>query len=196
MTIENSNAAILDAIETPEAEVKPVVPVVDEKPSGEVEKPEPQTFELKLPEGSLLPTEHFEKVKSWAQENKISQEDAEKALERDGSTWKAFHESQAVTVKNKVDSWPTELKQDKDFGGDKFNETVSLASRVLDHFGDASFKKELNESGLGNHPGLLKWAARVGRAMKSDELVVGKSTTMPERLSTSQVLYGSNEGKK
>lgn len=207
MTTENSSAAAAvtetttetPAVETPVtppvAEVVEAQKPVEEKPAESISV-EPQTLDLKIPEGSLLPVEHVEKIKTWAQENKVSPEEAQKALERDSSTWKAFHEGQVQTVKKTIEAWPEQLKADKDFGGEKFKETVDLASRVLDKFGDADFKKQLQESGLGNNPGLLKWAARVGRAMKNDELIMGKSTTAPVLKPTSQVLYGPKEGTK
>lgn len=204
MTTENSaaTAVVTETVtETPVVETPAVVEVaeaqkpVEEKPL-EATPVEPQTLDLKLPEGSLLPVEHVEKIKAWAQENKVSPEEAQKALERDSSTWKAFHEGQVQTVKNTIEAWPNQLRADKDFGGEKFKETIDLASRVLDKFGDADFKTELNKTGLGNHPGLLKWAARVGRAMKSDELIMGNMTTAPALKPTAQVLYGPKEGTK
>jgi soluble cytochrome b562 len=198
MTAEDSTATAVvteTVTETPVVEVAEAQKPVEEKPTESIPV-EPQTLDLKIPEGSLLPVEHVEKIKTWAQENKVSPEEAQKALERDSSTWKAFHESQVQTVKKTIEAWPNELKADKDFGGEKFKETVDLASRVLDKFGDADFKKQLQESGLGNNPGLLKWAARVGRAMKNDELIMGKSTTAPVLKPTAQVLYGPKEGTK
>lgn len=189
---------VTPVVETPVVET-PVVPAeapkVEPTPS-EVKPPEPQTLELKLPEGSLLSADHVEKVKAWAQENKLSSEEAQKILERDSSTYKTFHEGQAQLVKNTIEKWPEQLKADPEFGGAKYEETVTMAKRGLDAYGDAQLKEELNKTGLGNHPLILKAFARVGRAMADDSFIQGSTEVPAVRKSTADVLYANSTSKK
>lgn len=67
---------------------------------------------------------------------------------------------------DKSEEWTEALK--KEFG-DKFEENTALAARAAKMFGDAETLKWLNESGLGNHPSLVKMFANIGNLLKEDK---------------------------
>ena len=77
---------------------------------------------------------------------------------------------------------------DKEFGGDKLNENLALASKAMDAFATPELKQVLDQTGLGNHPELIRAFVRVGRQISEDRLVpggsmpVGDSRTIAERL--------------
>jgi hypothetical protein len=79
---------------------------------------------------------------------------------------KANVEGHATLVKG----WADEVKTDKDIGGDKLAENLGVAKKALD-LGPPELKALLNESGLGNHPAVVKWAIAVGKALSEDKFV-------------------------
>mgnify|MGYP001166429529 CR=1 FL=1 len=59
----------------------------------------------------------------------------------------------------------------KEFGDD-YNKNVELARRAFLQYGDAETVKFLEESGLGNHPGLIKTFSRIGQSLSEDNALL------------------------
>jgi hypothetical protein len=68
-----------------------------------------------------------------------------------------------------MQQWRQQIEQDAHVGGDKLPETVGYARRALDVFSTPDVLDVLEESGLGNHPGLLRLLARIGRDFASED---------------------------
>lgn len=62
------------------------------------------------------------------------------------------------------------LELKRDFGT-KFDVEVGHAKKALDAYTDKAFKDYMNETGLGNHPALVKAFAKIGRELSEDRLV-------------------------
>lgn len=58
----------------------------------------------------------------------------------------------------------------KEFG-QAYDEKVSLAKSAVLEFGGEALKKALNETGLGNHPDMIRAFAKIGKAIASDEIL-------------------------
>ena len=109
---------------------------------------------------------------SWAKDKKVAPDLAQEILNRE-----AAHEaSQAADYAKQVETWKTELQNDKEFGGDNLPKNVELAQRVVKKFGSESFQQALTDSGLGNHPELVKVFAKIGKAIGEDNIVLPGST--------------------
>lgn len=146
---------------------------------------------LTLPEGSLLDASVIEKTVAEATALGLSPEKAQEALNGKSETVKAFMaaaEARHVTMSRT--QWVAELKADKDFGGDRFDETAKLAGRAIEKFGDPELSRALNASGFGNYPALVRWAARVGRAMSEDGIVRPNSGGGGAKKTFEETFYG------
>ena len=62
----------------------------------------------------------------------------------------------------RVAEWATQVQADPEIGGANYAKSVQLAGTVMDRFLDADSRQFLNESGLGNYPGLVKAFAKIG----------------------------------
>ena len=71
------------------------------------------------------------------------------------------------------EGWADQSKADKEFGGDKLNANLALASKAMDAFATPELKELLNASGLCNHPEMIRAFYRAGKAMSEDNLVPG-----------------------
>lgn len=74
---------------------------------------------------------------------------------------------------SEVEGWKTEFQNDLYFGGAKAEQTLSQARKVVNSLGlpeeVARIKTELNRTGLGNHPVLIKGLARLARFVNREE---------------------------
>ena len=146
-----------------------------EKEKGEPGKPEP--YEIEAPEGYPITPENLKSLNAHFNELGLTKEQAEKALAYRAEQYAAFQASQQAQRK----SWITEIQADKEYGGEKFKETVADAKRALAQFDDdGSIRGLLNETGYGDNPAIIKIFAKVGRALAEDR-IIGKAGEITEK---------------
>jgi len=167
----------------------------DEKPSEEKEEPKPDEeseekkeeekseeskedkkedeseLVLKAPEDSKLNEADMERITSYAKENGLSKEAAQKLVENESEARDEYFDSLQEQHKQMIGKWQDQCKLDKEIGGDNFSKNIELARRVAHKFGTQEFLADLDSSGYGNHPEVVRTFARIGRAMSNDELV-------------------------
>lgn len=149
----------------------------------------PDKYELVRSEESLLSDETVEGLEKYARENGLSNEKAQELLDRQNQLLAEFSEKQKSEMEQEISAWVEEAKKDKEIGGDKFNESIEMAKRVVEKFGSDEFKKALNSSGIGNHPELIRTFARIGRMMADDSFVKPDSVSGSER-TAEEIFYG------
>lgn len=155
----------------------------------------PEKYDLKLPEGSVLDAKSVEKVSSYAKEKGLSNVQAQEILEREHSAVADFVNAQKAHMDEKVSSWQSALTSDAELGGEALKANAELSSRVVTRFGSDEFKKILKDTGLGNHPELVRVFSRIGKSMGDDQLVLPGSQPVSKR-SHVDVLYGKTETKE
>ncbi len=174
VTTETADALYKEApkVETP-VETKEPPKEVSETPKETIKPVE--KYELKLPEGSPLQAEHIEKLSNFAKEKGLTQEQAQLFLERESSAVADFAQTQMAQLEQMKTEWFEAAKSDKEIGGDNFAESAENAKRVIQKYASSSLKEELNKTGYGNHPELLRIFARIGKEMANDKLVLSGS---------------------
>ena len=85
------------------------------------------------------------------------------------------------------EDWQAQVKADKEIGGDKFERTAKQCGRVMKQFGTAEFGTFLDNFGLGNHPEMIRFMARVGNAITEDE--PGGSASVGGKEDAASILY-------
>jgi hypothetical protein len=147
-----------------------------EKGTGD-EPAVPESYDLKLPENALLDAKALEGATEFAKELGLSNEQAQKLLERDNATVQSFVEATQVKQQEQVQAWEEELSADKEFGGDHLDESLEHAKSVLKRFDDADqgLLELLNSNGYGSNPRVVKVLARIGKAMAGDQLLTGNA---------------------
>lgn len=156
-------------------------------------------LELKLPDGVDAKDASLGEFKKAAAEFGLDTVKAQRMFDLHHKTLsaavtareKSGAEARATKLDQTVAGWKESLKTDKDFGGAKLPETHADVARVMKKYGDdKELRQMLDETGWGDHPGLVKLIARIGRDMREDKLVSGQpgaggKKTLPE------LLYGS-----
>jgi hypothetical protein len=159
---------------TPPADGKPVQPTATEqaKPDAtKVEaKPADKAATLLAPEIKLTVPEGFDAkgIEDFAKKHSLSQEAAQALLDERVAERKAAAEAEQAKLAALPQQWLEQTKADKDIGGQNLPTTLANAQRVLSRFGTESFRNALNQTGLGNHPELVRFMAAIGRAMGED----------------------------
>lgn len=172
----------------------PVV-VHPETPAASAPPKVEPAFDLKLPEGSHLDPGAVERIVSFAKEQGLSKEQAQGLLNREDAAVAAYVTGEKEGYVKEQKAWMDSLKADKEIGGVAFDESVALAKRAVDTFGTDAFKKALNETGLGNHPELVRVFARIGRNMADDKIVRPGSVPAAKK-SPEQVFYPDTPSKE
>lgn len=161
----------------------------DDKASGATN--EPAKFDLKLPENSPLTTAHLEAVTSLAKEKGLTPEVAQLVLERESNALSSFLSEQQNQHEKQIQQWVKDAEGDKEIGGASFKESAHLAAQVAKKFGSEQLIKELNDSGYGNHPELIRLLARIGKQMDNAKLVMPNAGAANGVKSAASVLYPS-----
>ena len=164
--------------------------VVDDVKPGTDDKP--VDYSLARSEESKLSEDDVKGIEAFAKDKGLNKEAAESLLKSQGDLVDSYAQSQADQFKTTQENWSQELKDDKDFGGEKLEQTAKNAQLAAERFMSEDFREMLEKSGFGNHPGYIKAWAKVGAAMADDTFVHGKSNnTTP--LSMAETFYGKNE---
>lgn len=146
-----------------------------EQAEGEQSKPEgaPEKYEFKAPEGKDFSPQVLSAFSDAAKELNLTQDAAQKMLDKIGP---AFAERQEAAMTEARTQWANDSRSDKEFGGGKLDENLAVAQKALEKFGSPELRTLLNESGLGNHPEIIRAFYRAGKAISEDSFVGGKAS--------------------
>lgn len=131
---------------------------------------QPTQYEFKAPEGRSFDPEVIKAYGDIAKELSLPQEAAQKMLDKIGPMLQDRQAQQLSEIRN---SWVSDSRADKEFGGEKLQENLAVARKALDSFGTDELRALLNESGLENHPEVIRLLYRAGRAISGDRYVGG-----------------------
>ena len=188
-TTQDSTNVVVDANVT--ADANATAPVESNQASATTAVDvKPTEVELKLPEGTLLKPETVEQIKSLAKEKNLSSEVAQELLNREHLALDSFHKQQVDLVEKTKQVWAEESKKDAEIGGESFGRNLELAKRALEKFATPKFIEEIDSSGYGNHPELIRIFSRIGKMIANDSLVMANSHGVSNAKSLEDVFYG------
>jgi oligoendopeptidase F len=116
-----------------------------------------------------------------AKELKLTQEQAQRIADLGAKQSERWLQAQQEVMQKAEEQWLETVQTDKEIGGDKLNENVAVALKAIDTFGSPELKAFLKESRLGNHPEMIRFAYRAGKAIANDSVVPGGRSTNGER---------------
>lgn len=152
-------------------------------------KPEaPESYEFKPIDGVSVAPEVIERFSAVAKDLKLSQEAAQKVFEEMAPAIQAHQVAQVQAV---TAEWAKQSTADPEFGGEKLQENLAVAKKALDTFGTPELRNLLNESGLGNHPDVIRFMYRAGRAISEDKFVVAGASQAKAK-DPAEILFGGN----
>jgi hypothetical protein len=181
LTADPAVQAAVDPAQTPTQAADPAAAPEGAKPADAKAEGAPEQYaDFTAPEGAEFNAEVLEEFKALAKESNLSQEAAQKLAEVGVKAVQKAQGDFTAKIEAMQTQWVNDSRADKEFGGDKLGENVSVAKKALDAFGTPELNQMLRESGLGNHPEIIRAFYRVGQAISEDRLVPGdRKSTAP-----------------
>lgn len=141
-----------------------------DKPAEGEKQGAPERYEFKAPEGTELGSDVTDAFAGVAKELNLTQEAAQKVVDKMAPL---MAQRQAEQVQAVQKQWRDESTADKEFGGDKLTESLATARKAMDAFASPALKQTLEQTGLGNHPEVIRMFVKVGKAISEDGFVNG-----------------------
>lgn len=191
-------------------EKKPDVEVKDEKkpeektedkPAAPVVPVVPEAYELKAADGVEVDKGLVDLATPVFKELSLTNDQAQKIS--------SFYETQVLpgvsqsvqgeTLRllglGEIGKWTDQSKADTEIGGAKLEETLAMAAKARDQFSTPALKTFLEESRIGNHPEVVRFMAKVGRAISEGTFETGGHGASEAR-EAHQILYGAEFQRK
>lgn len=168
------------------------------EPPKDGAQPKPQSApkegyaDFKLPEGIEPNAKLMDGFKGLAKELDLSQDAAQKTVDLWAQNLQAEIDNRMADFESQVEEWG---KQSEALFGDKSKEAFGVADTAVARFGDAALRQLLQETGLGNHPSMVKFCHAVGMALKEDKAPGGRSAG-DDSVSTAALMFDKMEPKK
>ena len=187
-----------DATVTPPAAVVPPAEPAkkdESAPAAKAETPPakdavPEKYELKLSEGSQLKPEHLEEISTYAKSKNLTQEQAQELLSREEAVVKSHVDGQQKIVNDEIENWKVLTSQDKEIGGEALPQNLEFAKRALGRFGNDVFRGMLDATGFGNHPEVIRFFSKIGKAIAEDKIIAPGAQGGPTIQSMEEKFYG------
>jgi len=136
---------------------------------GEGSPTAPGTYaDFVMPEGVDVDSALLAEASPIFKELGLSQEQAQKLVDFQAKQVQAGSQGQVDAFNQMMNDWQDQSRNDKEFGGDKFEESVGVARSAIDKFGTPELKQLLEEHGVGNHPEVIRFMVKVGRLTAED----------------------------
>ncbi len=153
------------------------------------EKVAPEKYELKAADGTTLDPEALGELEGIARELKLSNEEAQKVTDIGAKLAQKWEAKQADTIQKAAAEWAATATADKEYGGEKLTESLATAKKALDAFGTPELRSLLNDSRLGNHPEVIRFMVRAGKAISEDRMVTGGAGPATAGANVAKSLY-------
>ena len=132
----------------------------------------PESYEFKAPDGVQFDDAVIGAFSEVAKELNLPQDQAQKVLDKMAPVIAARQDEQFQAARTE---WAEAAKTDKEFGGEKLTENLGTAKKALDALATPELRTLLEESGLGNHPEVIRVFYRAGKAISEDGFVSGQA---------------------
>ncbi|MCC8066921.1 MAG: hypothetical protein LIO94_07450 [Clostridiales bacterium] len=151
---------------------------------------EPYTLEMNDEDLPLL-KQQLESFTGTCRELGLSKSQAEQVL-----AWQKdrLREAETETQRNTemvMREWNTEIRNDSEFGGIRYTRTIADARAALATFDpDGSLRQLLKDTYGEYHPDVIRFAARIGRAISEHKFVEGNAGPEPKQTPLAERFYG------
>ena len=161
----------------------------------------PEKYELAASEGMPeLDPAAIELATPVFQELGLSNEQAQKLIpvaeEFAASITDNLNKQILESVAEERAKWLNEAKADEEIGGNKWDTSLVTAAKALDTLGfvkGSPLRNLLDESGLGNHPEMIRAFVKVGRAISEDSDFPRSGAATTGARSAAEFLYPSSK---
>lgn len=177
---------------TAQAQAETQAPVEQQSQSTPSTNTIPESYDFKVPEDSILEGSRLETLSALSKEIGASQEQAQKLAEGTDKLLRQIASESQAQAQAQIDQWREASVSNKEWGGEKLQESLAIAKQVVSQFATPELQKILTDSGFGNHPDVIGMFVKMGRLMQSDSLVRGSAAAAPPKTAWEK-MYPSNK---
>lgn len=163
----------------------------DDGPKDEAQQGAPEAYtEFTVPEGYKLEGERLEQTQALFKELGLSQDKAQKLIERycsvDTENAANLAAASEAARAQQIDAWGQQAKAEL---GDKYESTVASARLAVQTFGDEAATEAFDTLGWGNHPALIRLLGKAGAMLGENPMETGKQGGHTAERSAAEVLF-------
>lgn len=125
-------------------------------------------LKIELPEGVEIDAKMLEGFTPIAKKAGLDSKSASGIAAWYAGQVKGQVEANTKAVEKQSNVWAEELSKDVEFGGKNQAASSAAAYSAILRFGGQLLADELHDMGLGNHPGLCRAFAKIGKAISED----------------------------
>ena len=162
----------------------------------------PESYELEAPEGFAIDPQALAAATPVFKELGLSNEQASKLMPVAAQFAQGLSDKLNAQIISQVradrKAWLDSAMADREIGGAHWKETLAKGAFALDNLGfpkGSPFRVLLDESGLGNHPEMIRAWAKVGRAIGEDGDFARGAGNPHSRRDTAETLYPNDSPK-
>jgi hypothetical protein len=144
---------------------------------------------FKAPDGMGLEPATLGEFQAVAKGMGLSQEQAQSLVDLGVKLVQRNSESADTGIKDMRTEWESQVKSDKEIGGDRLAPNLEMAKQAMRQFGTPELVEFFDQTGLGNHPALVRFMVKVGKAVGEDRTVDGAATSGAAGKSAAEVFY-------
>lgn len=159
-----------DGGSTPPVDTPPAstAPAGDTAQDGEAKPTDPVEYDFTPPEGVQFDEEVLGEFKALAQSENLKPE-AAKAVADMGAKMLTKWQAAQVNALEKVQAeWVSQVAADEEIGGDTQPEKLAIAALGMKNLASEGLQQLLKDSGLQNHPEVVRMFYREGKRFKQD----------------------------
>lgn len=199
-----TEAVVADASADPAVVADPAAAATDADASTDADAAKgevPETYELTAPEGIILDPALIEAATPIFKDMGLSNDQANKLMpiaaqmaQRIGDN---LNQQILDSVATERANWLNTAKNDPEIGGQNWDANLVTAAKGLDTLGfvkGSPLRNLLDESGLGNHPEMIRAFVKVGKAIGEDGFERGAGSAAIIR-DKAEILYPNDKAK-
>lgn len=129
----------------------------------------PEAYEpFVMPEGVVLDEELTGEFSALAKTLNLPQDKAQAVADLGVKLQQRINDQQVAVAQQIVADWAKQTKSDPELGGTKLAEVTRVAQLARDTYGTPELKQLMNDTGLGNHPEVIRFFHKVGATLAQD----------------------------
>jgi len=154
------------------AQPQPTQPQAERRPAAAT----PDAYaDFALPEGVQPDTQLSAEFKALAKELGLPQEGAQRLVDLYAERAREAAEGPTRLWQEQQSQWQKQVKADRELGGLGLARNIATAGKAIDAFGGPDLRRALEITGAGNHPDVVRFFYRVGKAISEDGMVAPRA---------------------
>ena len=146
--------------------------------------------DFSMPDGIELDGDLMDKFRDISKSLNLTQDQAQGLIDLQTKPLADKEKADATEWTDLQAEWVKTAKADKEFGGANFDANIGTARKAVEQFGTPELSEMFDTTGTGNHPEILRFLWKVGKAISEDSIRVGQAQN--SKVDPASLIYTSH----